>query len=270
VLKALKLRKSTFLSRQEWTSTPWLSNTKDKFQQFLDLAVVIPTSLEQVDSLLPLGKNEFSVKQQAIPIRDQLLEILSQLKRWEKSSGILLPIGPKYMASKWTSAGNWNLFTSQIRPHWYPSKSPQCIGTSFDCLQNARLMLLYWACTLTVYTCLYISNPLFVELNNTGETNLPPEGEYFPPGVDGSRSWNEYICVDADHMAENICEWVDLCSQNAWQSYGPAIAIFSLNTVIDWYQGSGKRRLLSVTADSQVEYCRGLLHHLTGAGTSMS
>ncbi|KAL2219947.1 hypothetical protein M432DRAFT_631176 [Thermoascus aurantiacus ATCC 26904] len=188
ILKALVTRKATFLSQKDWIHIPWTLQPKNTFHQFLDLAAEVPALLERADSL-PASIDTALVSSEILDLLHQSADLIRRLKVWERSSGIRLPFGPP----QHLPPASYNQARLEPLKHCYPSKSPQTLGTPFDPLQCTRLMLFYWAITLTLYTTIF-ENPVLSSL------------------------------------------WVDFCSRNAWQSFGPAIAIFSLKVAIRWYR----------------------------------
>lgn len=267
ILKGIISRKSTFLSEAEWIKVPWSMQPKNSFHQFLDLASEVPSLLEQADALPWTGADDRSTSlEESRRLLLQFANLIRRLKDWENRSGIHLPLGPEYLAPHW-GASSMVSETGQppVRTHRYPSKNPQSLGTAFDALQSARLMLFYWATTLTLYTTVYDSPPLFEYLCRQADTSFYPDyagsnSQNFADGDTGVMSQ-----MEASDLADKISVWVDFCSQNAWQSFGPAIAIFSLKAAIHWYQLSQSMALSSSSLFNLplLHKCTDLLGQLT-------
>ncbi|KAL1963382.1 hypothetical protein VTN77DRAFT_8398 [Rasamsonia byssochlamydoides] len=272
ILKGMTSRKSTFLSEAEWVNVPWSLQPKNWFHQFLDLASEVPALLEQADALPWTAVDERSMSLESRRLLLQFADLVHRLKDWEDRSGIHLPLGPEYLAPHW-GASSMVSETGRppVRTHRYPSKYPQSLGTAFDALQSARLMLFYWATALTLYTTVYDNHLLFECLLRHADTS------YYHDYV-GDNCLNfadrDLDCLsktEANDLADKISVWADFCSQNAWQSFGPAIAIFSLKTAIHWYQLSESMTSSSSSSSSsssflsqpQLQKCVDLLDRLT-------
>jgi hypothetical protein len=51
ILNSIKARKKTFLSDPNWILLPWANRPKDMHQKLLDVAVELPTVLEEFDMI---------------------------------------------------------------------------------------------------------------------------------------------------------------------------------------------------------------------------
>jgi hypothetical protein len=253
VLRSLTLRKSTFLSKAEWINVPWPQGAKNSYHQFLDLAAEVPSILEQIDSLAggdKPGQYEHTFLER---LGRQTLDLIHRIKEWEELSSPRLAQGPPHIFS--TSGTSMNSTDClQPRAHRYPSRRTPATGTPFDELQSARLMLFNWAVTLTLYISLYDKLPVSPYLENM--------------------FWNESshpislhaLEFEAESLAYKVTLWADFCCQNAWQSFGPAIGIFSVKAAMQWYEVRLKTCLpdtSEVLAQQQLQKCHTLLEHLT-------
>jgi hypothetical protein len=258
ILKSMTNRKSTFLSEAQWIQVPWSLQPKNSFHRFLDLAAEVPSLLEQADALP-------RVKSKSRRLLLRFAGLIHRLKDWENRCGIHLPLGPEYLAPHW---GTLSMVSESAQPpvrtHRYPSKYPQSLGTAFDALQGARLMLFYWATTLTLYTTVYDSPPLIECLRCHLGINYYSDdaSDKYLSTADGDL--RILSRTKACGLADKISLWVDFCSQNAWQSFGPAIAIFSLKTAIHWYQLAYRMKSsLPSLPCAQLQKCVELLGQLT-------
>jgi hypothetical protein len=146
--------------------------------------------------------------------------------------------------------------TDQMQPrvHRYPSKHPQSLGIAFDELQSARWLLFKWAIALMLYTALYSKPCLSNCLKDESILGFL------------SCASIKLTVQEADLLTENIMMWADFCSQNAWQSFGPAIAIISIKAVIQWYKLRQKTQLASLLpldARHRLQTCHAMLDHMT-------
>ncbi|EED12247.1 conserved hypothetical protein [Talaromyces stipitatus ATCC 10500] len=253
VLRSLILRKSTFLSKAEWIEAPWSSRPKNSYHKFLDLAAEVPDLLEQIDSISTGDSLEQHGNLSPERLLRRILNIIHRMKEWERFSGPHLALGPPHRLS---SSGTSMTLTDRLQPraHRYPTRNTCVNGTDFDKLQSARLMLFHWAVMLTLYTSLYGNSHLFrfseYENNNENSHLLSMHDLEFA----------------AENLAYKVALWADFCCQNAWQSFGPAIGIFSVKAAMKWYEvrlraySSGISHSL---AQQQLQKCQTLLAHLT-------
>ncbi|KAH8694104.1 hypothetical protein BGW36DRAFT_384377 [Talaromyces proteolyticus] len=245
ILKGLTIRKSCFLSKPKWVST-WLpGRMKSRFDGLLDLAAEAPNLLEMADNA------PIHATYQHYKLVRRILNLIHDLTIWEISKNIQLPQGPPHAFS----ASNGSMMTTdqlQPRVHRYPSKDPQSLGIAFDELQPARWILFYWTVVLTLYTTIYdkpyLSSCLWDDRILQLQTSI------------------KLSVLEADILAEKITVWADFCSQNAWQSFGPAIAIASIKAAIKWYhvrQREQQANLLPISSRCQLEKCHAQLAHMT-------
>lgn len=252
-MRSLTLRKSTFLSKAEWIDVPWPQGAKNSYHQFLDLAAEVPNILEQIDSLAA-GDNLGQYEHPSIErLARQTLDLIHRMKEWEKLNSPRLAQGPPHTFS---SSGTSMNSTDRLQPraHRYPSRRTAATGTHFDELQSARLMLFNWAVTLTLYISLYDKFPVSPYLENIFFNESP-----HPISVHG-------LEFEAESLAYKVTTWADFCCQNAWQSFGPAIGIFSVKAAMQWYEVRLKTCLPDASellAQEQLQKCRTLLEHLT-------
>ena len=247
------MRKSTFLSKTEWIDIPWPQGAKNSYHQFLDLAAEVPGILEQIDSLTAgdsLAQCEHTFLER---LARQIVNLILKLKEWEDLNSPRLAQGPPHtFSSSGTSMNSTDCL--QPRAHRYPSRRSPATSTHFDELQSARLMLFNWAVTLTLYVNIYDKFP------------VSPYSE--------NMYWNEIshamsvhsLEFEAESLAYKITVWADFCCQNAWQSFGPAIGIFSVKAAMQWYEVRLRTCLpdaSQVLAQQQLQKCRTLLDHLT-------
>jgi hypothetical protein len=115
-------------------------------------------------------------------------------------------------------------------------------------------MLFNWAVTLTLYISLYDKFPVLPYLEKMYWNECS-----HPISLHG-------LEFEAESLAYKVALWADFCCQNAWQSFGPAIGIFSVKVAMQWYEVRSKTRLpdaSEVLAQQQLQKCRTLLEHLT-------
>jgi hypothetical protein len=234
-MKAMTSRRATFLSNPEWCNFPWSVTPKSSFHQFLDLAAESPCLLELADSLPSANLSVLctTVQNTRQRLLNSLAELVQRLKRWDDISRIYLPHEPSYLTPAW---GESMVPSDQprARTHRYPSKYPLSLGTAFEILQSARLKLFYWSTVLTLCTTVY---GIFTIQDDSSRENK--ELSLYRIDDEDTLALDDYFplsLLQVDHVADNISIWADFCSQSAWQSFGPAIAIFSLKAAIRWYE----------------------------------
>lgn len=229
-------RRATFLSKAEWVSIPWSVTPKNCFHRFLDLAAEASGLLEMADNLpsTSLSGSCKTIKDAQHRLVIRISNLIQRLKTWEGCSDIHLPHEPSYLIPGW---GESMVASDQPRAriHRYPSKYPLSLGTAFDTLQSARLMLFYWSTVLTLYNTLY--GPLSIsEYSSRGNRDVTLNHVDEEEQTFVLYDYIHFSELQVDRVADNISIWADFCSQSAWQSFGPAIAIFSLKAAIRWYQ----------------------------------
>lgn len=252
VLRSLTLRKATFLSKAEWIDIPWPQGAKNSYHQFLDLAAEVPGILEQIDCLTTgnsLAQYEHTFRER---LARQTLNLIHRLKVWENLNSPRLAQGPPHTFS---SSGTSMNSTEHLQPraHRYPSRRSPATSTHFDELQSARLMLFNWAVTLTLYINIYD------KFSVSPYPNMCCNEISHPMSVHN-------LEFEAESLAYKVTVWADFCCQNAWQSFGPAIGIFSVKAAMQWYEVRLRTCLpdaSQVLAQQQLQKCRTLLDHLT-------
>lgn len=220
---------------------------KNRFDELLDLAVMAPGLLEKADNITAHDTEMHS----SLALR--ITKLVYQLRKWEESKNFSLPQGPPH--SFFASSASM-MATDQIQPrvHRYPSKHPQSLGIAFDELQSARWLLFEWAIALMLYTALY-SKPYL--LNCLKDESIL---EFL------SCASIKSTVQEADLVTDKIMMWADFCSQNAWQSFGPTIAIISIKATIQWYKLRRRTQLASllpIDTEQQLQKCRAMLDHMT-------
>lgn len=156
------------------------------------------------------------------------------MKKWHEEAQISLVNGP-------TGLGGGIIITSPHPPECpllrgYPSKIPNDVPVTFDGVQNARLMHLYWGVLLTLYMTILENTALCSDLEALQQTL----------GLDDSSNSNPSRLVtvsqmrkEATQLADNIAVYGEFCCQNLWQSFGPMVSIFTLEVAVRWYQTYG-------------------------------
>jgi hypothetical protein len=179
--------------------------------------------LEDADSLL-----SSSLEPHCQPISGQsphtlwnIVEHIQKLKDWGDKIQISLINGPSTLSIRATGlALQRSMDRAALRG--YPSKRPNQILPSFETIHSARLMHLYWTVLLTLHMTI-LENPVL------------------RAALDAERNFSSYMTEfilenDARQLADSIALYSDFCCQNLWQSYGPLVSIFSLETAIRWYE----------------------------------
>ncbi|CRG88345.1 putative protein AN5342 [Talaromyces islandicus] len=247
ILKGLVTRKSCFLSNPEWTNTWFTGRTKNRFDELLDLAITAPGLLEEADNIAAQDTEKHS----SLVLR--MSTLIHKLRMWEVSRNLHVPQGPPHKLFA-NSASMMATYQMQPRVHRYPSKHPQSLGIAFDELQSARWLLFEWAVALMLYTALYGKPYLSDCLQDESILKFL------------SCASIKITVQEADLVTEKIMLWADFCSQNAWQSFGPAIAIISIKAAIYWYelrQRTPLASLLPIDAQNEVQKCHTMLEHMT-------
>ncbi len=245
----MRRRQAACAAAPKWRTIPYAGTQKNQFHMFLDLSLQVTEVLEEADSIQRL-ENRISPS----PAREticHLIEHIRNLKKWEEEAQISLFNGPP------DTLGNIIITLPQMQDRTalrgYPSKIPKHTPVTFDGVQSARLMHLYWSVLLTLYMTI-LDNPAICSELETLQRSLGLDESTQPTTVD-------LIQKEAGQLADNIAYYSEFCCQNMWQSFGPMVSVFSLETAIRWYQNHGSRpsQMGSSGPSKYLEHCRGLL-----------
>ena len=223
MIQGIRQRRKACAAALMWRTIPFARSPKNQFHKFLDLSLQATGLLEEVDSLRISAEPPGSQRTRETLCR--LIEHVQKLKKWEEDARISLPYGPL----KATRLPNH----ASLRG--YPSKIPKDVSVTFDSVQNARLMHLYWTVLLTLYMAILDDDALRHELETLQNTL----------GLDDLDSDNDCpvqmltvasIQKEGRQLADKIATYGEFCCQNMWQSFGSLVSTFTLETTIRWYQ----------------------------------
>lgn len=232
LLRSLLLRRTTFLGKNDWLHIPWTLHPKNPLHQLLDLVTEVVALLEASD----IQHAGWSVGRYGEPSPENLLVsialMVSRLRRWYACSETRLAEGP--LAPTENKDGAQTLIPSEKSNncHWYPARQPPEGAVSFDCLQQARLMLFYWALVLELEIEVFRSHILRTQLFQAHKIRDATHS-----ARSAESDIQAAISIDlAIECADNIIRWFEFAAQNVWNSFGPAFGVFALKTAISWYK----------------------------------
>jgi hypothetical protein len=150
--RGLKQKKKVCCAAPMWIEGPFQFSPKSEFQRLVDLGcqaadlLYAASILDEVDAVeSPAdGRNEG-----AREILCLLIEHIGKLKEWERSSQVPLVHGPLLKPRGTSGISEENGDRKALRG--YPSKLPSSFTATFDTLQAARQMHIYWTILLKIY-----------------------------------------------------------------------------------------------------------------------
>ncbi|KAI1496436.1 hypothetical protein F5X99DRAFT_400479 [Biscogniauxia marginata] len=238
-----------------WTHVPFKNHTKSEFHLFFDIATEVAEWLEEVDSLEKsfVGQSPpDTISEQPGQVLQRAVDLIQKLKRWGREARVPLVNGsPRLLTSLET--GEESSYHTKLRG--YPSKLPFQAVATFDSLQGARLMHIYWTVALMLYMELLDNAMLCSQLDDIRDLFSDGDaGHGLGPGATSpTRTLVEEECRA---LANNIALYGSFCCQNLWQSFGTMVSTFSLKTAIRWYAKHGS----GTVQESDLEgHCRALL-----------
>lgn len=255
MIQGLRRRQAACAAAQMWRTIPYARSAKNQFHKFLDLALQVTELLENADAAQEPANPASPTR--AREVLCHIMEHVENLKKWEKEAHISLINGPAEMLG--------GAMISSLQPpnravlRGYPSKIPNDVPVNFDGVQNARLMHLYWGVLLTLYMTILDNAALRLEL----------EALQASLGLDDSKHSDRtsqlmtvnMIRKESSQLADNIASYGEFCCQNLWQSFGPMISVYTLETAIRWYQihGSSSNEIGSLMPGNYLNHCQVLL-----------
>ncbi|GAE00157.1 hypothetical protein CPC735_047590 [Paecilomyces variotii No. 5] len=251
-LQDLNRHSPSYLSSSEWTSVPWANIPKTEFDQFFDIFLNAPATLQAVDQL------DATEPPERLRITLRIIEscwaLDSELARFyeniEKTS-----LGPLY----------WPEF-AKPRSHWKSQQDDSHDGNEnndlndidlfpislhFPNLGTARTVILYWATLAMLWSGLYQLTLLVYALKDSVlESNINNENEleleHETSDVDTDTADLEFAIArlrplghrkDFASMARNVCQSVEYCMQDEMLGIGPLLIPAPLGIVIDTMKG---------------------------------
>ncbi|KAI1636100.1 hypothetical protein F4809DRAFT_610705 [Biscogniauxia mediterranea] len=245
IIHGLNCRRRVCAASPMWTHVPFRNRTKKDLHIFFDIAGEVAEWLEKADLL----EKDSTVHTLPDPesgrperVLAQAIELVKKLRRWGKDTQVPL-LNMPLRSSDLNSDDN---SSQRAKLRGYPSKLPDQTLATFDNLQGARLMHIYWTVSLTVYMTLLDNTILRARLEDNDVRSSLLEGSN-DVGCDesgvGTPSPTETLIEEEAHvLANNISLYGDFCCQNLWQSFGTMVSTFTLETAIRWYEHHGNAR----------------------------
>ncbi|KAL1876162.1 hypothetical protein Plec18167_005426 [Paecilomyces lecythidis] len=249
-LQYLNRHSHTYLSSPTWTSIPWTNIPKTEFDQFFDIFIHAPATLQAVDRLDaadPLEKVRITLN-----IIESCWTLDSELARFyehlEKTS-----LGPLY----WPEFAKPRTLANSRRDNYHDNNDDDNlndidlfpISLHFPNLGTARTVILYWATLAMLWSGLYQLYRLVYSLKESVvEPNINNERELEHDSGDIDTDYSDLAFAiarlrplghrkDFASMARNVCQSVEYCMQDEMLGLGPLIIPAPLGIVIDTMKG---------------------------------
>jgi hypothetical protein len=95
------VRKHTFFNEEAWKTIPWSAgtSTKDILDHLLDLAVEIPTLLEEADNLTTMGvglmspPDDVALQARRVQLWERIADLTQRMQQWKKDWADCYPAG---------------------------------------------------------------------------------------------------------------------------------------------------------------------------------
>ncbi|RYO73921.1 hypothetical protein DL766_005880 [Monosporascus sp. MC13-8B] len=252
MIEGLRRRQAACAAAPIWRTIPYARSAKNHFHKFLDLSLQATELVEEADSV-QMSSNS-GASDRARETLCHLIEHIWALNEWEEKAQISLINGPP------ETLGGTTVFPPQAVDRatlrGYPSKIPKGAPVTFDSVQDARLMHLYWSVLLILYMTILDNAALLSELAALQKTLELDNTNYSHPA---QTMTIHQIEREANRLADNITLYSEFCCQNFWQSLGPMVSIFSLETAIRWFRSHGRNQQESLAPNRYLEHCQALL-----------
>ncbi|KAI5920531.1 hypothetical protein F4810DRAFT_410118 [Camillea tinctor] len=258
IIHGLNRRRRVCAASRMWTHIPFRNHAKSEFHVFFDIAGQVAAWLEKADLLAKdfAGDNLPDEKDFARSgkVLAQAVDLVQKLRRWGKDAQVPLLNGPLRSSDPSSDESS----SQRARLRGYPSKLPCQTVATFDNLQGARLMHIYWTVCLTLYMTL-LHNPILCSRLDTDDIRKSLFGIDDDELGTPSRSTAPLIEDEAQVLADNIALYGGFCCQNLWQSFGTMVSTFSLRTAIQWYESHGSCSSSNTRGLELQGHCRDLL-----------
>ncbi|RYP35737.1 hypothetical protein DL767_003682 [Monosporascus sp. MG133] len=251
-IEGLRRRQAACAAAPMWRTIPYARSAKNQFHKFLDLSLQATELVEEADSVrMSANPGAFDRARETLC---HLIEHIRLLNKWEEEAQISLINGPPETLGGTVVSPPQAVDRTTLRG--YPSKIPKGAPVTFDSVQDARLMHLYWSVLLILYMTILDNAALLSELAALQKTlQLDSTNNGHPAQM----MTIHQIEREANRLADNITLYSEFCCQNLWQSFGPMVSIFSLETAIRWYRSYGRNREESLAPNRYLEHCQALL-----------
>lgn len=191
-----------------WMVLPWVREEKGVFQSFIDFVAEGSGLLECADVLeaaRPVNPDDRPFNEAAGQLLVSYLDLVRRMKGWLLSTGLMLAHGPPIFTLGSGDLARASAERTKLRG--YSKKFPVFTDTSFEDLQDARLMHIYWTVLLDLYMSI---------LGNSGMCRRlgPQLGYDFASSEIAMRA-------ECRRLADDISIYGEFCCQNIWQSFGP-------------------------------------------------
>ncbi|PVH73551.1 hypothetical protein DL98DRAFT_607025 [Cadophora sp. DSE1049] len=194
LLQALTARRSTFLGRKEWLTVPFRKHPPSEMQTLLGDIAILPSILEQIDSLQDLAPQ--SSLQSAQDLKLMLSEVLVRLSKWD---------GHFEVTQKTMKSNNNNSHAEEtVSDFWFLS------------LLAANVCIHVWAFQIICFTELAKLNKL-----------SPSSDDISCSGPGAQAVWEEHK-TRLSALATKICQSMEYMLQDEMLLYGPAAAMWPL------------------------------------------
>lgn len=240
-----------------WTHGPFRNREKNAYHRFYDLAAEACELLGNADGLKQSRASSTidSVEtERATQLLRAMLNLISRLKEWMLYSDIVRFSGPFRFPDD-DSVARYRL--DRAKAKGYPTKLPSGRERVSEALYWQRMMYNYWTLRLDLYMTI-LDNPLLGPLLDTSEdTRALLTADLGAIGAELERAPATLVFEECRKLANNIAVNCTSACDSVSQSFGSLVAVYSLETVLRWYEGhsTGADRM-----DVELEqHCRAVL-----------
>lgn len=235
-IEAFFSRKATFLASEAWLKLP---QPATPMQSLLSHAAVIPSLLEQTDTILPLGPLSAPQQQSTIfgdpdgtttvhGLYISFRNALESLDSWEESllrtaaRPLYWPVPPMTTATANTVAADDGATTTTTTPERHPE-------LHFPDVSAANAYIHFWAFRIVCLTHLHLLEP--ISQQNTC-SSLPSPSASVSKSPSASPHMHEILA-----LSTKICQSMPFLLAADMRMYGPASTFFPLKVVHDTLRG---------------------------------
>ncbi|POR37959.1 Putative D-lactate dehydrogenase, mitochondrial [Tolypocladium paradoxum] len=212
VCLALLSRRESFLSEQDWTSTPWESHPKSPLDELFDIMLCLPSILATVDRILPPPAT-IARRLKAQALLQSCLILETRFHQWLGSAVI--------------GAGD------QHAPYWSDElggpggKIPFANPYTFRDGLTGVMLLYYWMSQILFHRC----------IDSLHSAIFQPVLDAYPdmwPDLPPSLQIDPTQYQDARELAANICRGLDAALNSTTQ---PDMLLAPMTVALDFYRG---------------------------------
>ncbi|KAI1112854.1 hypothetical protein F5Y14DRAFT_238859 [Nemania sp. NC0429] len=246
IMQGLHRRRSVCAGSDMWMYGPFRNHEKNAYHLFHDLSARACGLLGHADGLSQVDEVE---NERAAQVLQDLLDLLSRLKKWVRDCDVVGFTGP----FRFPSGIGHGVPRSRSRSRSRPES-----GWTFDTLYWQKMLYDYWTLRLDLYMTI-LDNPVLSSLlDGSDDFQALLRAGLETGGAEVGQVPSRLVFEEGRRLANNIAvTFTGACYSATCQSFGSLVAVYILETAIRWYERHGGG------ADAELEqHCRAMLDEI--------